>query len=240
VPTAKQLLGLAHDTPVRMLRSVPSGLGPVASDQVVPSHCSIKFVPTATQLVALEHDTLSSALLYCGGLFGLGTTDQVVPFHCSTRVCWAAWSATENAPTAKQFVTSVHETPERMLPAAPAGIALALVDQRVPFHCSMKAPLAPLPTAKQLVELGHDTLTTSAMGGPGRFGLVSTDSEGAAPAAGPRETTALHARAAAVAARAQPRAGVSLRPMVKPPEACLECITYAAVKQCRNLPYSSR
>ncbi len=43
-PTAKQLVVLAHDTPVRLLLPDPAGCGVVTSDQLVPFQCSTRLV----------------------------------------------------------------------------------------------------------------------------------------------------------------------------------------------------
>jgi hypothetical protein len=72
VPTAKQLVVLAHDTPLSALLLGAERFGLATIDQLAPSHCSISdfideapgisYQPTAKQLVALAHETLVSAL----------------------------------------------------------------------------------------------------------------------------------------------------------------------------------
>jgi hypothetical protein len=68
-PTAKQLVGLGHDTLNRLTSAAPFGVGLGTIDQAVPFHRSINVFalidvdandavsPTAKQLVALEHAT---------------------------------------------------------------------------------------------------------------------------------------------------------------------------------------
>jgi hypothetical protein len=81
VPTATQKLVETQDTPLRELSPVP-GLGLGATDQVVPSHVSMRVLsPTATQKCFETQDTP----LRVPGL-GLGMSDQVVPSHVSMRV----------------------------------------------------------------------------------------------------------------------------------------------------------
>ena len=110
-PTAKQLVGLAHDTWSRALSTEVTGFGPAAIDQLVPSHCSMRSVPTAKQLVGLAHDTLTSELAYCEGRFGLATTVQLVPSQCSVKVCDPKDPDGTYEPTAKQLVTLEHAMP---------------------------------------------------------------------------------------------------------------------------------
>jgi hypothetical protein len=69
---------------LRKLLPVP-GLGLGATDQVVPSHVSMRLsLPTATQKCFETQDTPLRLLNVLG--FGLGTTDQVVPSQVSMRV----------------------------------------------------------------------------------------------------------------------------------------------------------
>jgi hypothetical protein len=82
-PTAKQLVGLGHDTPLRLLLEVPRE-GALTADQLVAFHATASTdpdVPTATQLVALEH-AMPLRLSPAGEV----TIAQVEPFHCSINV----------------------------------------------------------------------------------------------------------------------------------------------------------
>ena len=79
------------------------------------------------------------------------------------------------------------------------------------------APSEPAPTAKQSVVLGHDTPSSEAMGGPPGLGLAMTESDVAAPAVDPNDTTALHAIVAATIALVHRRWRVNFSPTVGPP-----------------------
>ena len=86
-----------------------------------------------------------------------------MPFHDSTRVLYIGefvWSA--SAPTARQAVALVHDTPSRPLMAAP-GSGVATTDDDAPFHDSARAsavvPTSKLPTAWQAVALVQETDT---------------------------------------------------------------------------------
>ena len=61
-----------------------------------------------------------------------------------------------------QAVLDVHDTPDRVLYVAPAGLGVPCTLQLVPFQCSANvtqtAPLKYWPTAVQAVLDGHDTL----------------------------------------------------------------------------------
>jgi len=86
-PTAKQLVGLGHDTPISS--SLPPGLGrPVVFDQRLPFQCSIRLPspkkPTAKQLDVVGHDTPNSQESSFVFRFGLGMIDQLFPSQCST------------------------------------------------------------------------------------------------------------------------------------------------------------
>jgi hypothetical protein len=92
---------------------------------------------------------------------GLVATDQAVPFQCSTSVLTV--EPTTSCPTALQFVALGHEIPTSSLDVAPLGLGLVISDQLVAFQRSInvRVPGADggrsLPTAKQLVAVGHAT-----------------------------------------------------------------------------------
>jgi hypothetical protein len=56
-----------------------------------------------------------------------------------------------------------------------------MIDQCEPSQCSAKGPVDAPPTAKQLIELGHDTSANEPLGGPAGLALGTTDHEAAAP-----------------------------------------------------------
>src|SRR5258706_5102357 len=110
-----------------MVQVAPAGFGLVATDQLVPFHCSTRVFgaaavpepPTAKQLVALGQETPLSSLISAPMGFGLVSTDQVVPFQRSTSVVWSVY------PTAMQFVALKHDSPNRTPFGGPAGLVLA-------------------------------------------------------------------------------------------------------------------
>jgi hypothetical protein len=145
VPTATQLLVLAHDTLASELPNL-SGFGLATKDHCVPFHCStsvgcdtvpVRLLPTAKQLVVLAHDTPRSVPPPVS--FGIVLTDQLVPSHCSTNVSEPA------CPVAKQVVALAHDTAvSASKPELGVGLGLATIDQLVPFHCSVKVFGGPL------------------------------------------------------------------------------------------------
>jgi hypothetical protein len=115
-PTAKQVVGLGHDTPVRS--ALPVLLAVVITDHVVPFQRSINVrlapfgppPPTAKQLVALAHDTAASPLEVKPVRSGPRVIDQVVPSQCSST-CLANPFGRTHSPTAKQLCALGHDTP---------------------------------------------------------------------------------------------------------------------------------
>jgi hypothetical protein len=91
LPTAMQLLALAHEMPLRMASEPVVGV--VVTDHDVPFQDSAKVTsvdpleraPAARQLVVLAHDTASRILSELPVL-GLARTDHVLPFQDSARV----------------------------------------------------------------------------------------------------------------------------------------------------------
>ena len=119
-PTATQRIRLAQETPRSPNCSLMGPLGFGTTDQVAPSHFSIRLrggskfevPPTATQLVSLVHDTPERFEILVPGL-GLGVIDQLVPSHVSTSVWLSGLPNAEKfhaTPTATQNVALVHET----------------------------------------------------------------------------------------------------------------------------------
>jgi hypothetical protein len=129
VPTAKQLVGLLHDTPMSELLYGEGRFGLATIDQVAPSHCSISVFcaespgmrcqPAAKQLVVLAHDTLRSTLGNEPTGSGLVRADQLVPFHSSMKVL-----PSTPPPTATQKVGLAHETAEGQASGGPGGLGL--------------------------------------------------------------------------------------------------------------------
>ena len=85
MPTAKQLVALAHDTPDSCVNVAPGGFGLDTRVQLVPFHRSIKAVgkpaelvksPTAKQLVVVAHDTLTRRAFGGPGGLGLAAIDH--------------------------------------------------------------------------------------------------------------------------------------------------------------------
>ena len=107
---------------------------------------------------------------------GCATSDQLVPFQRS-MIPGAETLPLE--PTAKQLVVLRHATPCSPL-AAGSGLGLVLTAQLVPFQRSMNVCTDVLlyrtvPTAKQLVVLGHDRSSSQLLVAPAGFGLATID-----------------------------------------------------------------
>jgi hypothetical protein len=91
LPTARQLVVVGQDTPLRLLSVL--GFGLVMIDQLVPFQRSTNVLvalvveesPTATQLVVLGQDT-PERMLVSALVLGLVMIDQLVPFQCCTKV----------------------------------------------------------------------------------------------------------------------------------------------------------
>jgi hypothetical protein len=73
---------------------------------------------------------------------GVGWIAQVLPFQCSASVTRAP--AAPEEPIAVQFVEVVHDTPDKLLFWAPAGLGGGWIVQAVPFHVSANAVSTPL------------------------------------------------------------------------------------------------
>jgi hypothetical protein len=90
LPTAKQLFGLAHDTP-ESFTEPPVGFGLEAGDQLAPFQLMIDARltppasrrPTAKQRARLIHETLDKPP---EAATPLGTTRQLEPFQCSISI----------------------------------------------------------------------------------------------------------------------------------------------------------
>ena len=188
VPTAMQLVGLTHDTPLRIVDVAPTGLGLGTIDQLVPFHRSIKvfvvvlveYEPTAKQLEGVAHDTpFNFATMLAGSTAGLGSTDQAVPFQRSKSGLIAA--PPNESPTAKQLVVDGHDTPSNSLREPPVGGAV--IDHAVPFQRSASVIMLEMssaagvysPTARQVVAFADETLSRLVRGEFAGFGDATTD-----------------------------------------------------------------
>ena len=99
--------------------------------------------PMAVQAVADEQDTPPKLLDVAPAGLGMDWIDQRVPFQCSASVGPAGPAVLVLAPpTAVQALADVHDTPLKLLKAAPAGLGVDWIDQRVPFQRS--ASVSPL------------------------------------------------------------------------------------------------
>jgi len=177
LPTAKQLVMVGQDTPLRSALAAPDGLVVVTAAQVVPFHCStnvvpVALLPTAVQVDVFEHDTATSRSSVVGS--GDAVIVQAIPFQCSVNVLRerdVGESVIED-PTAVQSVGFGHDTPLRRLrDNRPVGFGLVTIVQVVPFQCSVNVcsttfeaeVVVEVPTAMQLAGDGHDTPSSSAV-----------------------------------------------------------------------------
>jgi hypothetical protein len=87
------------------------------------------------------------------GDVGVVIVVHVDPFHRSTRLPDVACDSHE--PIATQASGAEHETLDRSLKTAAGPFGLATVDQVVPFHLRTSVFVPELPTAKQVVVVGH-------------------------------------------------------------------------------------
>ena len=154
-------------------------------------HCDEYELPTAKQLVGLEHEMAFNGLVLAGAGPALTTRVHAVPFQRAMSDCDGPPPAgdVKNSPTAKQALVLGHETPWKMLRVLP-GFGLFTIAHAEPFQRSTKVSVgkrkgprvsfASEPTAKQLVAVAHDTLTSRldlvvTCGLGARFGLGTTD-----------------------------------------------------------------
>jgi len=116
-PTAKQLVGLGHDTPPSAVSLVGFGVPSMVDQLPRPFQCSTtlftakpprneSYLPTAKQLFALGHDTDPNEASFGGLRFIMN--DQRLPFQCSTN---GLIPPPSEKPTAKQLVSLGHDTP---------------------------------------------------------------------------------------------------------------------------------
>ena len=82
---------------------------------------------------------------------------HVEPFQRSTR--FPDELAEAQDPTATHALPEEHETSERSLKIAPGPFGLATLDQLVPVHRRTSVEEPELPTAKQVVVVGHERLS---------------------------------------------------------------------------------
>ena len=65
-----------------------------------------------------------------------------------------------------QAFAAVQETPSREALTAPVGLGTLLSDHSLPFQRSANGLLAALPTARQLLELEQETLSSASLASP--------------------------------------------------------------------------
>jgi hypothetical protein len=188
-PTAKQLVGSGHATPTSWLCELPAG--GASSTQLEPFHSSViawavvTSVPTAKQCALPGQVTASSVLPASARGFGLTSIVQLVPFQRSInvfrrlRLPLGLPVAGLDAPTATQLVALEQVNPLKKLVGTPDTFGLVTIDQVVPFQRSTNVLTVELvchqPTAKQLVEDGHDTPLRSVIDAPAGLGIVTID-----------------------------------------------------------------
>ena len=109
------------------------------------------------------------------GIGGLSSVHRV-PFHCSTI---PGPVTVGPLPTATQFVDDSHAMPFKPVPFE-SGLGLATIDHLAPSQRSTSVLLADddveeLPTAKQLVVVGHDTSASELPDALAALGLATID-----------------------------------------------------------------
>ncbi len=171
VPTARQLVLVAQETPAMMAARGPEGVGIDMIDHAVPFHRSLIAIdvfgveasPVATQSSGAGQLTAERPTSTDRKNSALGTTDQTVPFHRSiSALVVVSFPA---SPTAMQLAAEVHETLANVVTGASATFGVGTIDQVVPFQPSASVRDAPLngsittlPTAMQDVEFVQEML----------------------------------------------------------------------------------
>jgi hypothetical protein len=171
-PTAVHAAGDVHETPT----SCPGGrVGVGRTRQRVPFHRSARYPPmvllglavppTAMQDLGEVQDTPRRPLAAAPTRLGVDWMAHWVPFQCSARVSGVLRLLME-LPTAVQADADVQATPLRKENCAPAGLGVALIDQRVPFQRSARGVdaswlLTACPTAVHAGGDEQDTLTSA-------------------------------------------------------------------------------
>jgi hypothetical protein len=160
-PTATQVEGEVHDTPVNVLFKVFAAR---ASKLVhsVPFHSIANGLisdvliaePTAMQTDGETHDTLAKALSANVGTRSL-VTDHTVPFHRTVSAVLLCSPIV--FPTAIHAVGVLHDTPNRGLIPVRSNDVGAWTVHAVPSHRCINALSSELPTAMQ-IDSWHDTL----------------------------------------------------------------------------------
>ena len=110
----------------------------------------------------------------------LAVTDHAAPFQRSISDFVDA-SVVYESPTAMQLVALVHDTPASALNVAEGALGLATIDQATPFQRStsvlelVAGEPKYVPTAKQLVALVHETLSSRLLPVLVLLGLATID-----------------------------------------------------------------
>src|SRR5215469_994 len=169
LPTAHAVSVAVVATPKSWLSmSGPPGSGDVTRFQAVPFQCKMsvwnevsfeEVVPTAHALPVEVAPTPSRKSKTPG--LGLRTWLQRVPFQCTMKVLGSVRAATsvpgrstrparalvlETSPTAQTSVADVEVTQDKLLTTA--GLGLFTRFQAVPFQCTIRLRVAPLPLPK--------------------------------------------------------------------------------------------
>jgi hypothetical protein len=193
VPTARQLVALAHDTEVKS----PGKPGLETTDHCA-QQCTISPpVPTTKQFDAPGHEIPVKYRPGGPGRSGVRRSSHANPFQRSTM----GWSTplTVARPTAQQSVAVGQETSTREL-EPPTAFGLCSTDHAVPFQRSMSVNPSREPTPKQFVELVQSTAENAPVGGLGGLGLATIFHAGAA-AAGDANTVKVLANVANTTSR---------------------------------------
>jgi hypothetical protein len=117
--------------------------------------------PTAVQATLDAQESACNRLRYWPVGFAVVSMVHAVPSQCSASVEFVP-AVLVAEPTAVQEVELGHDTPERLLLAAPVGFAVVSMVHAVPSQCSASVEFVPAasvyePTAVHKVGSEHDT-----------------------------------------------------------------------------------
>src|SRR5215468_4252879 len=148
-PAAVQAAGVVQDTAARTPPG--GGLGVCWMLQFVPFHRSASVptglpalsvrAPTAVQNEGGVQDTPAKKLPGAPEGAGTGWICHRVPSHRSATSPVGKPELSKDVPTAMQNMLAAHETPNRAVPGAPAGLGVGWMVQVVPFHRSARVPV---------------------------------------------------------------------------------------------------
>src|SRR6516165_8021328 len=164
------------------LNCAPAGTGAGWMRHLAPSHRSTRSfefeAPTAVQVSAAGHATAARTLNGDPAGLGVGWMYQLRPFHRSASVSRAP-DPTTNAPTAVHAEPEGHDTPLRLLVAAPGGFGVDWTAHTAPLRRSASVTPSPdsrtcKPTAVHTDVVGQDTALSAPFPARG-FGLGVID-----------------------------------------------------------------